>query len=228
MSLIQCPECGEEFSDYSLKCPKCGYPFRIILIKKKFFIIIPKLIKYSLYFVSILIILLISISILDKIQIENTKKLREYDWIEKLYGKTHNQPTSKTSSSVPGSLNKGKKMEFLKEVDPIKEFTVSSPYLISRGQFDRLSGWDVLTAAFVQENSIGSFLNYYGHLAPMAHVVKPEPGYDVWEHIKETHYMAFPAAFAPVENSIQFVQVARQIDEELKNRKILEKVGGWE
>lgn len=27
MSMIKCPECGNEFSDQATSCPKCGYPF---------------------------------------------------------------------------------------------------------------------------------------------------------------------------------------------------------
>ena len=39
MSLIKCPECGNEISDKAYSCPKCGYPIKqknVVVLKKDY------------------------------------------------------------------------------------------------------------------------------------------------------------------------------------------------
>ena len=55
MSLIKCPECGEEVSDKARKCPNCAYSLKKISLNKN------KIKKYILFIIIALIILIVGI-----------------------------------------------------------------------------------------------------------------------------------------------------------------------
>lgn len=83
---------------------------------------------------------------------------------------------------------------------------------------------EVLKAAFATENTVGSAIAAMG--ASNFGEEEEDPDYDIFDKIENTAYEPYLDSFKDVFNDSQFNRIATKIDNERKNREILEASGG--
>lgn len=85
------------------------------------------------------------------------------------------------------------------------------------------SAWDVVTAAFRQENIIGSYLTAMDHSAGGP----ADPDYNPWADVTGTKYEQYADKFAWVNNRAQAEALKSRLDVEEDDRRTLQAAGGW-
>jgi hypothetical protein len=115
-------------------------------------------------------------------------------------------------------------MKILQPYDPIQEFNLRSPYFVD--PYEPVSNWDRLGAAFRQNNAAASLFSNLSILGQMIEGEEDDPDYDPYSEIAGTPYQPFLGSFAGVRSRKQAQRIKAQIDQELRDRQILDE-GGW-